>query len=616
MKKISKQKSIKALLFFVLIILLISVSYHYFFSFDTNFFKIKPQQDQSYPNILFITIDTLRADHLSCYGYKFKTSPNIDNLAKKSYLCTNVLAQVPLTLPSHATIFTGKSPLSHGIKNNANFILDESQTTLAEILKSKGYRTAAFIGGFPLISYFGLNQGFNYYDDNLNAKQYQNETSELERNAKDVTDAALSWLSKKKNSQFFVWIHFYDPHLPYTPPRNHEKRFESRYDAEISFVDDQIGRIMRFMEDAKLSSRTIIVITSDHGEGLGDHNEEDHGIFLYNSTLEIPLIIKPAVKSFNARRVSAQVSTQDIMPTILEMVGIPPLEGVDGISLVPILKSESDPRLIDQTPFYIESYYPFIKYKWSVLRGIIWNGYKFIDAPENELYYFINDRKELHNIYHKNSKIAKKMEDILGNILENSKVKKIFTEIDKEMLEKLKSLGYVGSESSYDMEDYSSLPDPKSRILILKKIDEAKKLMSENKFKSAISLLKKAMKEDDTNPVIYNNLGIAFRKLGEREKAFKFFNMGLKHDPDDPYLHNNLGLLYREQGELSLAIKEYQAAINNNPLFLGAYFNLSVAQYLAGHKEEAIKAIKKVLKEDPDFPEAKKMLSTFLSKSE
>ncbi len=611
-KKRKNKKFINILLFLFVIILFISGSYQQLcFSDKNGSSNARARQKYYYPNIILITIDTLRADHLSCYGYKFKTSPHIDQLAKKSTLCTNVMAQVPLTLPSHATIFTGKSPLSHGIKNNANFILDESEITLAEILRSKGYHTAAFIGGFPLVSYFGLNQGFDYYDDQLNERQYQDENAELERNAKDVADSALSWLSKHEKNRFFIWIHFYDPHLPYTPPKEYEKGFESRYDAEISFVDAQIGKLMNFMEDFKLYPQTLIIITSDHGEGLGDHHEKDHGIFLYNSTLKIPLIIKPDLNRFSIRKIDTQIAAQDIMPTILDMIGIKSPEGLDGISVAQILKGHSDSRLTNQPPFYIESYYPFIKYKWSILRGIVWNGYKFIDAPKDELYNLAKDKNELHNVYQKSNEIVLKIEQFLRNFVENKESEIQFTEIDKGVLEKLKSLGYVGSNSPFEKKDFSSFPDPKTRILLLNKIDEAKKLLSKNQYKSAISLLKSVMQEDNTNPVIYNNLGIASLKLGESEKALYYFKIGLKHDPDNVYIHNNLGFLYRKQGKYSLSIREHQASIDNDPLFLGAIFNLSVAHYLDGNDVEAIKAIKKVLKEDPNFPEAKKMLKTY-----
>jgi arylsulfatase A-like enzyme len=601
-----------ALFILFLLLIIIPAFYHNFLiSSSKSRSHSGTSKKRSHPNIIFITIDTLRADHLSCYGYKSKTSPNIDLLAKKSFLCTNVMAQVPLTLPSHATIFTGRSPISHGIKNNANFILDESEMTLAEVLKNKGYKTAAVIGGFPLISYFGLDQGFDHYDDQLNTRQYQVETAELERNARDVTDAALTWLKQNKQHLVFMWIHYYDPHLPYDPPKNYKNNFENRYDSEINFVDNQIGRLLSHLKDSKLFHETMLVITSDHGEGLGDHFEKDHGIFLYNSTLEIPLILKPASIIVKPREVDIQIATQDIMPTILDILGFSPPDDIDGISLAKFFKDQPKLPATDLPPFYIESYYPYFKYKWSILRGIVWKGYKFVDAPSYELYDLMNDKKEIQNLYQKNNKIYVKLKEALNDILAKKETKDQFHEIDEEVMQKLKSLGYVGSDPDAPIEDISSLPDPKSRIQLLQKIEEAKKLLSRKDYKSAVLLLERVMQQDKTNPVIYNNLGIAFRKLGDRGKAFYYFREGLKHDPGNAFLHNNLGLLYREQGEYSLAIKEYQASIHNDPLFLGAYVNLSVAQFKSGKKEEAIKTIEKVLEQDPNFPEARRLLRTF-----
>ncbi len=612
----AKKNQLLAIITLFLLIIIIPAFYHNFLiSSSKSRYHSSTSKKRSHPNIILITIDTLRADHLSCYGYKSKTSPNIDLLAEKSFLCTNVMAQVPLTLPSHATIFTGRSPLSHGIKNNANFILDESEVTLAKVLKSRGYKTAAVIGGFPLVSYFGINQGFDHYDDQLKTRKYQIETAELERNAKDVTDAALSWLKQNKQNLIFMWIHYYDPHLPYDPPKIYKNKFKNSYDSEINFVDNQIGRLSRYLNDSKLFQETMLVITSDHGEGLGDHFEEDHGIFLYNSTLEIPFILKPASRNFVAREIDIQIATQDIMPTILDMLGFSSPDEIDGISLARFFKSQPERHPTpDLPPFYIESYYPYFKYRWSILRGIVWKGFKFIDAPEGELYDLKSDRKETKNIYKKNSKIAFDLKESLNNILEKHEAKDQFFEIDQEVMQKLKSLGYVGSDPVVDIDDITSLPDPKTRIQLLQSIEEAKKLLSQKDFKSAVLLLERVMQQDKTNPVVYNNLGIAFRKLGDSEKAMRYFKDGLSHDPDNAFLHNNLGLLYREQGKYSLAIKEYQASIHSDPLFLGAHVNLSVAQFKAGKKEEAIKTIKRVLEQDPNFPEAKRLLRTYQNK--
>ncbi|HET6373458.1 MAG TPA: sulfatase, partial [Candidatus Polarisedimenticolia bacterium] len=264
-------------------------------------------------NVLLISIDTLRADHLAAYGYRGIATPTLDGLAQQGVLFENAITPAVMTLPAHATLLTGLHPPTHGIRNNGDFRLNPNVLTLAEVLKARGLRTGAVVGSFVLDSMFGLNQGFESYDDSLPTR-VPNEAFLAERPARAVTDAALRFVKTVNGARFFLWVHYFDPHHPYTPPQQFRDQYPRRgYDAEIAYVDSEIGRLLAGLPAAGVTGKTLVVVTADHGEGLQDHGEQTHGIFLYEETTHVPLIISLPPDIPSGRRVKGTVRTADIM---------------------------------------------------------------------------------------------------------------------------------------------------------------------------------------------------------------------------------------------------------------------------------------------------------------
>ncbi|MCJ7679915.1 MAG: sulfatase, partial [Candidatus Aminicenantes bacterium] len=316
------------------------------------------------PNVLLITIDTLRTDRVSVYSDKYLQTPVIDSIASRGAVFFQAFAHTPTTLPSHTNILTGTTPLFHGVHDNGIFTLDESFLTIAEILKSEGYATAAFIGAYPLDKRFGLGQGFDVYDDEYGSMESQ-KISYVERKAEVVIERAVNWL-QKRSGKWFLWIHLYDPHDPYDPPEPFKTDYINRYyDGEVAYVDHSLGKLVDYMESAGLFKQTFIVLTGDHGESLGEHGEETHGYFAYNSTLHIPLFI--AGPEVGKKSVGDLVGHVDIVPTICAAVGVAAPSWAEGLSLLPLMRGEKFPN----RTLYFESLYPYYSRGWAPIRGVL-----------------------------------------------------------------------------------------------------------------------------------------------------------------------------------------------------------------------------------------------------
>ena len=303
------------------------------------------------PNVVFITIDTLRADHLGCYGYKQIHTPNIDALAAHSARFEHAYTPVPVTLPAHTAIFTGTYPMLSGMHDFSGNKLNPSQPTLASVLKEHGYATAAVIGSAVLDSRFGLNKGFDFYYDHFDFNRLQESNlEEMERPGNLVADVALDWLGKNYKSSFFLWMHLYDPHYPYRPPAPYSEQYKDRpYDGEIAFADSQVGRLITFLKSKGLYENTLIVLTGDHGESLGEHGEKFHGFFVYNATLHVPVIIH-LPGSDAPKTIPELVSLTDLMPTVLQALKVDVPPQVQGQSLLPIMTQKKDDNSAASTP--------------------------------------------------------------------------------------------------------------------------------------------------------------------------------------------------------------------------------------------------------------------------
>lgn len=455
------------------------------------------------PNLLLITIDTLRADRLGCYGRKDARTPNLDALAQKSLLFEIAVSQAPLTLPSHTSLLTGKYPYQHGVRDNAGR-LSESEVTLSEILKENGYHTYAAIGGFPLDHRFGLNQGFDIYNDELPHQRHRPLDFGSERPA-DAVVAAVENL--KIAAPYFLWVHFYDPHAPY---------LHGGYEGEIAFVDSQIGKLL-----ARLPlQNTIIAVAGDHGESLGEHKEWTHRIFIYDSTLRVPFFI--VVPGAKPERIRQQARLIDFAPTVLSLMQIKTTAQMNGV----VLPSKT------QQPAIVESMFPSLQLGWSALIGVRTDEWKFIEAPRPELYDLKNDPLETSNLYSRNMDTAER----LRALLPSGSVKAPAAPVDPETAERLASLGYVSGGAS------AGNADPKDMIPVWNEIEKAVDLKA-TESQTAITGLEKARHIDPHNPMVLNLLAEKYAEAGQWKPAEQILSDLLKRDPANPLALSRLARL-------------------------------------------------------------------------
>jgi arylsulfatase A-like enzyme/Tfp pilus assembly protein PilF len=415
-------------------------------------------------NLLIITIDTMRADRIGAYGYEKAETPNVDYLAQRGVMFENCYTSVPLTLPSHCSIFTGRYPIGHRVRNNGTFFLNEDEVTLAEKMKERGYNTYAVIASFVLLSKFGLNQGFFEYDDSLNIDELlHNFYSEI---TADVVYSKFSrWFRNRGSQKFFAWVHFFDPHAPYTPPQKYRKEnkdsFSDLYDGEVAYTDVFIGKIIEDLKSENVLDQTLVIITGDHGEAFGEHLEYGHSVFCYEENLKVPLIVFNPSLFPESLLVKNRVNLIDIMPTILELYGLDVPSEIQGKSLIRLLDGQGEKGA---RSFYIESMYGKEEMGWAPLTGIIDGNYKYISLPEAELYDLKNDRRERNNLFWKNNKVAKEKDNALrGFVLEySSSDGDPRRELSREDIKHLESLGYISSFSSKTERPL----DPKEGILL------------------------------------------------------------------------------------------------------------------------------------------------------
>lgn len=419
------------------------------------------QQPAEPIGVVVITLDTTRADRLSVYGFMDAAMPHLERLAREGVVFDQAASVAPLTLPAHASLFTGLFPPAHGVRDNADPPLSAEHTTLAEILRAQGFRTGAFVGSVVLDADRGLAQGFDQYRGVIHTDPRGRAPGPPRRRRGDevVTDA-IRWIAQTDDSPFFLWAHLYDPHKPYNPPEPFRSAYTDPYIAEIAFADAQIGRVLEALERRKLLDRTIVVVAADHGESLGDHGERDHGIFVYESVVRIPLIIR--APNVPPRRVAEVVRLVDIMPTVLELLSVT-MPSMDGTSLTASMRGMPQAEL----DAYSESQYP-LRFGWSPLRALRAGRYKLIEAPRPELYDLERDPFEERNIYQQRAALARALTDRLDTISREIPARAVEDGSDPvpsaELRQRLESLGYIGSNGPRPSSDRHDLPDAKDCI--------------------------------------------------------------------------------------------------------------------------------------------------------
>ncbi|MFP4081306.1 MAG: sulfatase-like hydrolase/transferase [Candidatus Aminicenantes bacterium] len=546
-------------------------------------------------NILLVTIDTIRPDRLSCYSDKYLKTPHMDGLAEEGMVFTRAFAHNPLTLPSHTNILLGATPLYHGIHDNSKFRLHDDFYTLAEYLKEKGYATSAFVGAFPLDSRFGLNQGFDVYDDYYGSKSSQ-EFAYAERRAEEVIKASLKWL-KKQRGKWFTWIHLWDPHQPYSPPQPFLSTFQDDlYSGEVAYVDQELGRLFEYLRREGAADNTLIILTGDHGESLGEHGESTHGYFAYNSTLWVPLIM--AGPGIRAGRSRAYVSHADIFPTICDILEQKKPPFLQGISLVPLINGGK----INKRVIYFESLHAHYNRNWAPLRGFIEQKKKYIQSPIPELYELEKDFDEQKNLAQKNhlSSYQKKLKKIQKRLSSPQRAKTA-QKMDRETRQKLESLGYVSSFQAPQKAHHGPEDDLKTLLPVQNKFTRAMVSYEKGRISEGINLLKEILQTRKDFDLAYCRLAVMLQSQGQMREAVSIMEEGFLHNPRNYTILSTYGILLVEAGLFDKAIEilgQGIALIDYDPQL---WNYLGVAHWRKGEHQKALDAYNKALDLDKNY---------------
>lgn len=545
-------------------------------------------------NVLLITLDTTRADHLGCYGYPDARTPRLDGLAREGVRFARAYAPAPLTLPAHASIMSGLYPVAHGVRNNGHD-LPAGIATLAGILKAKGFVTAAFVSSFSVDSRFGLDRGFDVYDDTFEAEQPL-KGANAERRAEPTFARFSAWLAGLGSRRFFAWVHYYDPHLPYDPPAPFRQGHP--YDGEIAYMDHYVGAVLDLLEKRGLLDRTLVVAAGDHGEGLGDKVEMGHGVFLYEETLRVPLILRdPAV--FRApRTIESAVRLVDLAPTILDTIGLGgEAAGMQGQSLIPWLRGRPG-RDLDAL---VETFYPRENYGWSELVGLVADRWKLVQSPRPELFDLAGDPGERTNLFAtaaaKADELAKKLE---REILRQSPGPGAATgasPVRVEDRERLRSLGYVNLAPARPGE---TAPDPKDKIGLLQLVQKAQGLESQGDFAAAERAHLEVLKEIPDSPEAYVNLALVQARQKAFDRAVATLVRGVERLPDSEILLVRLGHTYLVSGQPGEALATMDKVLALNPRSLDALTVRAGILDASGRKDEARRGYERALEIEPE----------------
>jgi arylsulfatase A-like enzyme/Tfp pilus assembly protein PilF len=586
-------------------------------------------------NVILIIVDTLRADHLSCYGYKDNKTPNIDRLAREGVLFETAVSHVPLTLPSFTSIFTSLTPWEHGVHYNEGFFVNDTLHTLAEVLAETGYATGGVAGAVIVHSAFGIDQGFSYYNDDFpdsfpmykpSFQVLSSVFAKTQRRADSVTEEGLKWLRANKDKNFFLMLHYYDPHNPYDPPPQYSdvsqegKKYEDflelqieLYDGEILFTDEQIGRMLEGLRDLGLEDNTIVVFTADHGEGLQEKQENTHSIFIYDATVKVPLIIKSPGRLPKGERIREQVRIIDIFPTILDLLGEDIPDDISGESLVPFI---IDGERADTRPTYIETYANRIERGWSILRGVRLEGWKYIEAPKPELYDLSEDPEEMVNLYDQEVERVSQLREILRSELERkynqgSYVLPEFS-MSEDLLEMVRSLGYVGLTGDEPLIDIFDSgvegPDPKDMIeefnnaLYKYECQRIAFLFAQKGlWNEALLFLTKARSFDPKDSTLHLQIAGILKDLKQLDSADKEIDKVIFNDPDNAEAHYLKGVIAGRRGELKESLSSYRKVIALKPDHIMALNNMGMILAQRGELDSSLTILLKALEIDSTF---------------
>ncbi len=529
--------------------------------------------DTTSPDIILITLDTVRADALGSYGAPTRT-PNLDRLAASGRRYEEAISPAPLTLPAHASLITGLLPISTGVRENGVSALPPGVPTLATELRSRGYATGAFVSSRVLDHRFGLARGFDRYDDDILAEQ-MGEDGYAERNAQQVTDAALSWLGNRPSAKpLFLWVHYFDAHAPYEPPIASGPSDLHRYRAEIEFVDSQLGRLLTAV--GTRSRERVVAAVGDHGESLGEHGERTHGVFLYRSTLRVPLIVS-GVNIEPGQTVFFPVSTVGVAATLMQAAGQSKVPAFGG----PLAVQASG---LSTTALYSETFLPRSAYGWASLDSIRSGRWHAVFAPRPELYDVTTDAAEKKNIIEVNRREFFRLKKLRDELTQRvPRVKPSAAAVDAELSAALRSLGYAQGSSPVS----GPAIDPKDGIVWLGELEQARELAAGGRSDAALKTLEKLVTSNPTNIVFLTELASQQLRAREPDKAITTYRRAASLNPRVEFLHLNLADALRISGQLAAARAEYRIALEIDPTYAAAAIRLAEMDLAAGDRKGA-----------------------------
>jgi len=556
-------------------------------------------------NVLLITIDTLRLDRIGAFGGRAGLTPHLDRLASEGLRLTRAYAAAPLTLPSHASILTAVSPPVHGLRANGLFRLGPKLPTLATVLKSAGYRTGAFVGAFVLDARFGLNRGFDVYDDRYGEKPAGDAAEGAERRAEDVIKPATAWINQQSNPQsatrnpqspFFAWVHLYDPHEPYRAPEPYASQHEP-YDAEVAYTDAMVGKLLTDLRAAGQLDRTLVIIAADHGESLGDHGERTHGVFVYDVTMRVPWIVWAGARVPGGTS-DALVRLIDLAPTALDLVGVAAPSAFEGRSIIPVVTRQRE----DTAAAYLEAMDANLTRNWAPLTAVATRDDKLIDLPTPELYDLRADPNEVANLVTRNAERARTLESLLNGLTASFQARGSAAEkttLSADARQRLQALGYVASSADPAARVYTDADDPKTLIARSDDLDRVVKAFNAGSRAEAMAAVRTIIREHPGFSTAQGQLASMQRQSGDLPGAIATLESMVRRGIADQRVMIVLAGYLADSGALARSLDLLDAVVAAHPDDAEAHNSLGVVAMRLGRHDRARAELRKVLELDP-----------------
>jgi len=570
-------------------------------------------------NVVLITLDTTRADRMGFLGSQRGLTPNLDALAEQSVVFTRAYSQVPLTTASHATILTGTYPQFNHV-NDFGVPLDKGLPDAPEILRTHGYRTGAFVGSLVLDPVEGtapgFDRGFDTYDAGFHIRRPKDDRYKtVERRADEVVARALAWVKKSPRGRpLFLWVHLYDAHDPYDPPEPFKSRYSAEpYDGEIAYVDSAMGKLLEQLRASGLYENTLIAVMADHGESLGAHGENEHGVFLYDETIHVPLLFKLPRESYAGKRIEARAELVDVAPTILQVVGLAAPKAMQGESLAGMWKAAAGERMAER-PAYAESDYPHKAFGWSSLRALRSGKYLYIDAPRREVYDQVGDPGSEHNLAASAPAVADTLKSQLIAFRQKTSASGAGkANLDPQEQEKLSALGYVASDDSVRAGISDTGADPKDNIEIVNLLHQGIEDVEDGRYQEGIPVLEKVLAKAPNTPAAYVQLGTAWSWLKDYDKALPVLRKAVEFQPNSAFAHYELGLALFQTGDVEGSAPEFEAAVALAPKWADLRFSLAAVYARIDRMPEAIQELQTTVRLKPEDFRANLMLGRLLT---